>query len=123
MPPPAESPPASPATKRRRVHSGSGSGSNDGLEAAAAASPAPTPSSAAATAVTGPPADLLASGFTHDGQVKVEKIDIDITDDDEEDLAALGQVVDYEDSYDSSASLGAVPVSDPSQGETALAYV
>ena len=65
-----------------------------------------------------PPTDPAGSGFPHGGPVKVEKIDIDIADDDEEDLAALGQVVDYEGSYDSNQSLGAIPVSDASQGKT-----
>ncbi|XP_043244913.1 broad-complex core protein isoforms 1/2/3/4/5-like isoform X9 [Amphibalanus amphitrite] len=121
--PPPESPPVSPATKRRRVHSGSGSGSNDGLETSAAASPAPTTPSGSDTAP--PPAEepgeQLRMSYPHGGQVKVEKIDIDIADDDEDDMAALGQVVDYEEGYDSNQSLGAVPVPDPGQVSEMLA--
>lgn len=68
-----------------------------------------------------PPIDPAGSGYAHSGSVKVEKIDIDIADDDDEDLAALGHVVDYEGSYDSNQSLGAIPVSDASQMSGMLA--
>lgn len=138
-------PDSSPASKRRR-YSGSSGGEGPvtpaGADAAAspspAASPAGTSSDAPLPSPAPPPAPAsqqppltpqhpelgaplgageppaLEYGGQPAGMVKVEKVDIA---DDDDGLAALGQVVNYEgSSYDSDQSLGAMPMSDPSQG-------